>query len=195
MDRGRDDDAAAHLHAALALSERNDLVSTRCLILANLTELALKNDDLAAAHAYAERALPIARHIGSRTVEAWLVNHLARLALRRGDGAGARLHLRESMQTAIAIGRLSVQLEGVVTFADILAGEGELESARSVRAFAAEHPAMARLGRDALRRQLATPPTAAATGLPVELDELARRIVAETDSGHSRLIALLRDSR
>jgi tetratricopeptide (TPR) repeat protein len=197
MDRGEYEAAGSHLRAGLALSELHDLVSTRGLLLANLTELAVKTDATQAAQQYAGLALELARHIGARTVESWLEMQLAQIALRNGEPAGARLHLRSSLEISIDIDRPALRLAGVSVFAEILAAEGHLDCARRVLAFAAEHPSMPANGRDDLLARLArwgtTPETASWPGL--DLAALVDRIVVETDVAHAPLIALLNERR
>jgi predicted ATPase/class 3 adenylate cyclase len=197
MDRGEYEAAGSHLRAGLALSELHDLVSTRGLLLANLTELAVKTDATQAAKQYAGLALELARHIGARTVESWLEMQLAQIALRNGEPAGARLHLRSSLEISIDIDRPALRLAGVSVFAEILAAEGHLDCARRVLAFAAEHPSMPANGRDDLLARLArwgtTPETASWPGL--DLAALVDRIVVETDVAHAPLIALLNERR
>jgi tetratricopeptide (TPR) repeat protein len=194
MDLGDYDAAAVHFGAGLALSERHELVGTRGLILANLTELALKTDDTGSAQAHAQDALAIARHIGSRTIESWLDLQLARIALRGADLAAARSHLRTSLDVATAIGRPSLQLAGVALCAEILAAQGEVDGARAVLAYAADHPSMTPQGRDDLRPVLKRWEVAAgsaATWPGVDLGDLVRRIVVEAEVAYRPLIGLL----
>ncbi len=198
IDQGEHESAASHLKEGLALSERHDLVSTRGYILTNLAELALKTQDPDSAQAYAERALEVAKLIGSRTIEAWLQIHLGRIALHRGDLIAARSHLRVGLEVAIAIGRPALQIAGVGGFAEILAAQGELDCARRVLVFAAEHPSTSNQGRDDLCRTLARLGTAAHAGVPwsgPDLGELIHRIVVETSVAHAPLIASIRGKK
>ncbi|WP_372528470.1 hypothetical protein, partial [Piscinibacter sp.] len=113
VDRGEHASAAVHLKEGLALCDRHGLVSTRGLILANLTELALKTGDADAAQTHARRALEVAALTGNRAIESWLKLQFVRIALRHGDLSAARTDLRASLEIAMAIGRPSLQLAGV----------------------------------------------------------------------------------
>lgn len=195
LERAEYESAGVHLKAALALCDRHGLVGARGFILSNLAELALKTDDPDSADTYAKRALEVAEAAGNRVVASMLKLQFARLALRRGDLVSARSELAASMGIANAIGAPSLQLEGVSCFAEVLRAQGELECARQVLSFAADHPSMRALGRDAIRARLAQwrPAANAVPAWPgIELDELVHRIVVETDIAHSSLISVLR---
>jgi predicted ATPase/Tfp pilus assembly protein PilF len=194
LDMGDFESAAAHLREGLALCDRHGIVNTRGLILANLTELALKTHDAAAAEAYGRRTLDAALAGGNRNLEAWLRLQFAQLALRRGDPVGARAELEGALAIALAIGRPSLQLAGVCAFAQLLSAQGEAEGAWRLLTFAAGHPQIGALERDAIRRQLAEWPSAApaAAGLRLELAELVHRILVESDVAQAPLIASLR---
>ena len=198
FDRKEFESAGAHLREGLAICDRHGLVSTRGLILANLTEHAIRANDDDAAAAYAHRALDVARTAGNRFVESWLLLQLARLALRRGDPPAARAHLAAALGIAVAVGGPVLQVAGVACFAELLAAQGELECARRVLAFAAKHPATNAAQNAELRAQLAAlpPATNADSAWPaIELDELVHRIVVESDLAHVPLIAALRPAR
>ena len=61
----REDDAAGvHLRQGLAICERDGIVGTRGYILSNLTELAMRTGDLAAAESHAGRAIEVATASG-----------------------------------------------------------------------------------------------------------------------------------
>ena len=113
-----DESAKLHLREALQLSERHGLVSSRAFVLANLTELALKVDDVDAARAHAEAALEVAQGAALMALAGWLKLQLARLAARRGElelarsllagrrrsGADARCAIAEARDAAGAGG-------------------------------------------------------------------------------------------
>jgi hypothetical protein len=196
MDLGKLDAATSNLEEGLLLSERHDLVSTRGLIMANLTELALKRHDPVAAQAYAEGACKIAKHTGSRTVESWLDLRLASISLQRGDLTAARSHLRSGLEVAVAIRRPALKSDGVALFAEILAAQGEPACARRVLYFATEHPSLTQHDRDALLaslHRLGAAPTALAWP-GANYDELVGRIVHETDLAYAPLIRVLRET-
>jgi predicted ATPase/DNA-binding SARP family transcriptional activator len=187
--------AGIHLRAGLVLCDRHGLVSTRGLILTNLTECAIKSDDCDAARSYARQALDFAQAGGHRSLVAQVKLYCVLLDLRRSDQVAARSDLEAAMRIAIEINRPSQQLVGVSCFAQILAAQGEWACARLVMAFAADHPLMSAPGRDDARLRLAkwrteAGPEPAWTG--PELGELTQRIVAETALAHAPLITLLR---
>jgi predicted ATPase/DNA-binding SARP family transcriptional activator/Tfp pilus assembly protein PilF len=198
LDKDEYESAGAHLREGLAVSDRHGLVSTRGLILANLTELALKTNDHDSARDYATRALDLAEATGNRAVASWLKVQFALLALRQGDLGTARAQLSEALGIAIAIARPSLQVSAVTCFAEILAAQGEPACARLLLAFAANQPSMDAQESATIRTRLAQSrpsagPEPAWPGL--ELAELVHRIVVETASSHSPLIALLRSAR
>src|SRR5205085_4718399 len=84
----------AHLNMALALCERHGIVSTRAYALTNLIECDILSGKLDAAQVNADAALELAQASGFRWVEATVWLHRARIALRRGDYAGARRELQ-----------------------------------------------------------------------------------------------------
>ena len=117
----------------------------------------------------------------------------------QNDLPGARQALRDSLELALAIGRPLSLLAAIAIFTDLLAAQGERRAAARLLRFATSHPAMTEQGRHQLQPRLDAladvdpgdrePPW---PGAP--LDELARRIVAETPAGHASLAAALRAS-
>jgi predicted ATPase/DNA-binding SARP family transcriptional activator len=186
--------AGAHLREGLAVCDRDGLTGTRLYILANLTEVAMKTQD-PDAEGVARRAIESAAALGNRPTMALLKLQFARLMTARGDLAAARAELAESLSVSIALGALSLVGAGVMIFAEVLAAQGEVESARRVLAFAADHPSTSIPDRDEVRALLAALPPAA-RALPawpgIGLDELAGRIVVEGDVAYAPLIGLLR---
>jgi len=117
--------------------------------------------------------------------------------VRHGDLATARTAVRESLEVALAIGRPLSLLAAIAVFSDIVAAQGERRAAARLLRVALEHPAMTVLGRDQLQPRLdaladADAPADEAAWPAPALDELARRIVGETTTGHAALIASLR---
>jgi hypothetical protein len=100
------------------------------------------------------------------------------------------------MQLAIAIGRPSLQFEGIIAFADILRAQGETAAAARLLAFLAGHAEAGAPERDLARERLASLPGGAGDRPPaaMALGELANRIVAERDVGHRPLVAALADT-
>ena len=189
--------ALANARASLALCERHGLVSSRGFVLANLSELTLKLGELDAARGHAASALELALATGNRSTEAAVRLSIVQIAVRQNDLAGAREALRDSLELALAIGRPLSLLAAIAIFTDLLAAQGERRAAARLLRFAMGHPAMTVQGRHQLQPRLEALADADAgenesiwPGPP--LDELARRIVAETPSGHAALAAALR---
>jgi hypothetical protein len=127
-------------------------------------------------------------------VVSFLKLQFTRYALARGELDVARAELADGMELAIAIGRPTLLIEGILCFGEILAGQGEVACAHAVLDFALAHPITGAVERDELVRAAARLP-AADRRLPwpgLSLDELAHRIVVERDVAHAPLIAVLR---
>ena len=113
----------------------------------------------------------------------------------RGDLAAARAHIAESLSVSIALATSSLVFGGVLTFAELLAAQGEVDSARRVLQFAADHPSTSAPERDEAHAILAElpPATRPLPGWPgIDLMELAGRIVVEADVAYGPLIGHLR---
>jgi predicted ATPase/DNA-binding SARP family transcriptional activator len=195
LEREDFDAASAQLREGLVLCDRHGLSTTRGLILANLTDVALNARDHDAAESYARSALELAEGARNRAVVCWLKLQFMRLALQRGDLPAARSALSDAMAIAIALGRPTLKLAGVSLFADLLAAQGESEGARMVLAFAVADRAMHPADRDRIRGKLAAErarsgPEPSWPG--IELDELVHRLVVESGTAHAALIAALR---
>jgi len=196
MNKKEYDLAGTHFRQGLAICERHGLVSTRGLILYNMVELAQRTGDYESAETNARRAIEVAQSSANRLVLCLLKLQLVQLDIRRGDLASARLDLGSSLGIAIGLGRPYLLLEGVSCFAEILAAQGEVDSARTLLDFAAEHPSMPLQGRNEKRARLTQWPHVP-SGAPVsrefDLDELVSRIVVESEIAHGPLIAMLRN--
>ena len=187
--------AGEYLKPALVLCERHGLATTRVYVLSNLAEVAMKIGQHEAAEAYGGRALEHAQAIGNRSVVSYLKFQFVRFALRRRDVNAARAELRSGMELAIEVGRPALLIGGVACFAEILAAQEDVSSARAVMSFAAEHPATAPIERDLLHQALARLPSTDEAQTPwpgLSLEELAHRVVVESDIAHAPLIATLR---
>ena len=182
LDGGDAAAAEAHLKEGLAICECHGLVGTRGLILAKLAETALLGGDAEAAERQARLALEIAEAAGNRTLAASLKLQFFRLALRRGDLAGARAELAAAAGAALALARPALQLQVASCFADLLAQQREPRCARAVQAIAAAHPAAGVEPR----------PSPAPPSPDIGLDELLHRIALEAGLAHAPLIAALR---
>jgi predicted ATPase/DNA-binding SARP family transcriptional activator/Tfp pilus assembly protein PilF len=186
--------AGEYLKPALVLCDLHGLATTRGFVLTNLAGVEMKLGRLEAAEGYAKRALEHAQGIANRFVVSFLKLQFTRFALARGELEVARAELAAGMELAIAIGRPTLLIEGILCFGEILARQGEVACAHSVLDFALAHPITGAVERDELVRAAARLP-AADRRLPwpgLSLDELAHRIVAERDVAYAPLVAALR---
>jgi len=193
-ERGDNASAMAQLRAGLAICEAHGIVSTRALILANLTSGAIKTRDFAAAERYANSATELARATGNAYVASYTNMQSMRIALGRGDVAGARTLLCDALEVALTLTRPAVVIEGIACFAELLAASDAVDCARAVLAFVAGHPlANAPAREEALRQRAEWPAPARELAWPgITLDELATRVVNETGVAYAPLIATLR---
>ncbi len=194
--RNQRDEAALYLQEALALCERDGLVSTRVFVLANLADLAWKADDLEASRGHAEKALANAQANGMQAVATFMTLHLARLAVRRGELEAARESLLAVATQALTLGAPSLKAGALLLFADIAEAAGEARVARALLAFAKDEPSFSVPDRDELRDEWARRMGGAdaGDGAPapaLRLDDLLQRIVAETGIAHAPLIKRL----
>jgi predicted ATPase/DNA-binding SARP family transcriptional activator len=186
--------AIPHLHEALAICERDGLTGTLAYVLSNLTEVALNAGDLAAADNYARRSLEIADAAGNRTLKSWAWSEQARIGVRRGTFDDARRALAAGLDLALALGTPGLQSVSLVAFAELLHAQGDAVGARRVLTFSVQHPAISMPDRADMRALLAQwgPPSDDDAAWPgLALDELLRRVVAETDLAHAPLRSLL----
>jgi ATP/maltotriose-dependent transcriptional regulator MalT len=186
------------LRQGLAICERDGIVGTRGYILSNLTELALRAGDLAAAESHAGHAIEVATASGNRAVLSWVKSKVARLAVRLGDNDAARSALAEGLSVALELGSPGLKFDAVESFAELLSAQGEVSCARRVLTYAADHPTASALVRDEIRRRLETLPAAVNATPPwpkLELDDLLHRIVVESNVAHAPLIDTLRGAQ
>jgi predicted ATPase len=194
-EKGDLETASSYLRAGLDICDRHGFASTRVLILANLTGLAIKTNDLASAEKYGKIALDIAQATDNRHVISSVKVHFSRLALRRGDLERARSDLEASLRIANQIDRPALVLEGISCFAEILAAQGDKDCARMVLTFATNHPLSNAPERNEYLAKLAqwgNEPSQDSAWPGIELNELAQRIVIESNVAHAPLIATLR---
>ena len=198
LDREDTASAASYLREGLALCERHGLANTRVLIMTNLTGVAILSGNHDEARVLGQRALEVAEAAGNRVLACWLKLQFARLSLERGDVGAARSDLGASLTLAIALGRPALQIAGVARFAQILAAQREVATARSVLEFVERHPRIGGPERDEIRtqfRQLPADGNTTPRWPEIDFDDLLHRIVTETDIAYAPLISQLRAGR
>jgi hypothetical protein len=108
----------------------------------------------------------------------------------------ARAELVAALDIARTVQRPILQRSAIVTFAEVLAAQGETGAARRVLAFVAAHPATSNRERADIEVKLAKLPRGDGRDLPwpegLTLDALVERIVGEAPEAHAGLAALLR---
>ena len=181
----------AYLAESHELCRRHGLTNTLAMVLANLLELEILEGNLDVAERHGRESLEIAQATGSRGLECALRTHLARLALRRGDYAGARLDLAIGLEIAIAIGNRSEQYQGLRCFAELLMATGAADCARSMLGFCMGQADIGASDRDAMAALLAGREHPHAWRGP-GIEELIHRVVIERDLAHAPLIAAMR---
>ena len=181
------------LRAALALCDSHGLHRTRGYVLTGLADAAIELRDHDSARVYAKQGLDLARQAGARMLESWMLLHHARLALRGQDMDAARDELRAAIELALQVGSPVAQVPGVILFGELLAAQGEKDSASRVLGFARAQGSASLQDRkqiDSIRAQWQLPPREGWPGMG--LAELGRRIAGEAPMAHAPLIAELR---
>jgi hypothetical protein len=193
--RGNWAGAREYLLEALQLCEEHRLAPMQTgLVLCNLAWVALETNDLQAAEVYGRRALDATRAAAHHRLEAMVLLHFVRLALRRADLSAARENLQAALARAVATTDEPLQLLILGRFAEVLATVGESVAAARIRRFVIEHPRTDADVRNELRTQLERDVQASAVAAALDLSTLAARIIAETAVAHAPLIATLRIS-
>jgi predicted ATPase len=174
--------AQSCLEEGLAICDAHELVMPRPALLANLAHNHAAAGRLDEAERVADALLDDARAKQLSDVEATALNQQVRIALLRGDLASARTRLRASSACAMATGIEYVQLDCVLSYARLLAGEGRADAAAPLLRFvlartdvepvdrADAEACLARLGSTAVAQ--ATPPA-------VAVRDLVQRVAAE----------------
>jgi predicted ATPase len=111
------------LEEGLALCEAKDLAMPRPAILANLAHNHASSGKLDDAEAVSSELVDEAHRKGLADVEGTARNQLVRIEILRGDYAAARERLREAVDLARRLGIEYIQLDCVLSFAKVLAGE------------------------------------------------------------------------
>jgi predicted ATPase/DNA-binding SARP family transcriptional activator len=190
--------AGAHLREGLTICESDGLNATLGFILTNLSELAMRSGNLDGAAAYAERAIQVSTATGNRAVSAWAKIKAARVSTRRAELGRARATLAEAVATVVAIGVPSLKIDGLAMLAELLAAQGEPDSARAVLDFAVNHPVATPAARkEALVHVggVSANEGKAPSWPGLELDDVLQRVVAEQNVAYAPLIAALRGAR
>jgi len=102
--------------------------------------------------------------------------------------------LAEAVRTTIALRIPSLVFDGLRCFAEILVGQNATRIARTMLAYAADHPSASptsRLEALAVLARIPVEPAGPAACMNIELDELLQRIVIESDMAYASLIAQL----
>lgn len=181
--------ARAQLLEGLEVTRRHGIANSRALILTNLVEAEIQAGDTAAAETCMREALELAQASGQRAVTGYLKLKASEIALGRGNLGAARAELAAALGIARAIGRPEAQFVGVLQFAEILAAQGEAGGARCVLSFVASHESAGAPEREQANARLAALPASDARWPGFTLEALVQRILLETDSGYSRLVA------
>ena len=187
--------AGACLREGLAIAERQGLTATRTLVLINLAQVAVEVEDDDAAGAAADRAREAADASRNRVMACWVHMIATRLGVRRGDLGRARAELVAALDIARTIQRPILQRSAIVTFAELLAGQGETRAARRVMTFVAAHPTTTNAERTDIEVKLARLPGGHGSDPPwpgLTVDALVERIAGEAPEAHAGLVALLR---
>jgi predicted ATPase/DNA-binding SARP family transcriptional activator len=188
--------AGVCLREGLAIAERQGLVATRTLVLINLAQVAVEIEDDDAAVAAVERAREAADASRNRVMVCWVHLIATKLCVRRGDPGPARNELVAALEIARNVQRPILQRSAIVTFAEVLAAQGETGAARRVLTFVAAHPATSNRERADIEVKLARLPGEDGRDLPwpdgLSLDALVERIAGEAPEAHAGLVALLR---
>lgn len=192
----REEPAAAQgaLREALVLCGRDGLDNTSALVHANLSKTAMQLGDLKAARHHAQLSSEGALASGNRSAWVWVQSHGARLSVREGDLARARVALAEGVSTAVTLGAPSLLVPGLLAFAELLDAQGHPVLARRCLAFFGGLLDLPQCDRDEMLALLAHwggLPRDASAWPGMALPELLQRIVTEAPQRHAALISLL----
>ena len=121
--------ALAYLREGLELSERHRLAFVRPHLMVNLAMVSFFDGRLDEAERIGRQVLDESRASGNRQVEATVLLHLVRVAVRRTDLDAARALLRDAVATTLAMQVVPMQLDAVFCHAEILAAAGHVDAA------------------------------------------------------------------
>ncbi|MEV4621128.1 tetratricopeptide repeat protein [Asanoa sp. NPDC049573] len=131
--QGDDRSALEHAEQALALFKKLHDPSWTADALNSAGWYHAQLGRLDRAQDYAESALRISRHIGYREGEAYTLDTIAFLALRRGDNAGAACHYEQALAVFIELDNLVMQADALGQLADAYEALGRGAAARCAR--------------------------------------------------------------
>ena len=158
------------LDEALALCDEHDLSMPRPALLANLSHNLAASGRLEEAENVSRKLALDARGKGLSDVEATALNQLVRVAILRGDYAGARARLRDAIGRAAATRIEYVQIDCVLSFARIAAAVGDSDTAAPLLRYLLARPDLEPVDRSQAETCL--------HGLPAPLRETAAPEVA-----------------
>ena len=130
--RGEWSQARDFLNEGLAVCEQHGITLVRPHLLVNLAIACFLVGDLDEAERVGLQTLDEARVAGNRNVEATALLHLVRVGVKRGDTAAARARLDGALVLADAMGNVSMQLDAVFCFGEIVAAEGDRHRAAAL---------------------------------------------------------------
>jgi thioredoxin-like negative regulator of GroEL len=161
---------ASHYAKALTDLDEHDLSMPRPALLANLSHNLAASGRLEEAENVSRKLALDARGKGLSDVEATALNQLVRVAILRGDYAGARARLRDAIGRAAATRIEYVQIDCVLSFARIAAAVGDSDTAAPLLRYLLARPDLEPVDRSQAETCL--------HGLPAPLRETAAPEVA-----------------
>jgi ATP/maltotriose-dependent transcriptional regulator MalT len=181
----------------MELCERYGFPGTRAIVVANLTDVALRDDDLDSAAKYAGRAMEAAEAVGSRGIIPIVRSYEALIAIRRGEFDRARAAIAAGLAVATELGSQPTLFGPLISYAELRLALGQLDEARTVLAATAAHPAVTHDVRDRIRAvEARLPPRAgAAPASPIAFDQLVERVLTESSAAPAPLPAALAGHR
>jgi tetratricopeptide (TPR) repeat protein len=148
-------DAQRALTRGLALADLHGLASARefCLFTLGMAEIELGQLDAARAHL--QRSIEVEGASGAGLVSSAAHLGLARVCMRAGDAAAARVFLREALQRARSLASAPAQIYALGFVAEWLRGQGERQRAAALWSFIESHLSSEAADRDDATRALA----------------------------------------
>ena len=128
------------IEEGLALCDRHAITFTRPHLLVNLAHVAFFTSDFDEAERVARKTVVEARHDDNGNVETTALLLLVRLAVRRREFDAARALIRDAIAIAARCGSMSLELDAVFCFAEVLAGEGARRDAAALMRYYIARP-------------------------------------------------------